>query len=294
MTRATRHKNAPAQGRDRLQGGDNDGTYNSRYQGPPHPERRTRGKAFGGGQNSWRAQDRRRACDEQWRRRGHPVGARYRARAGRTGSQRAGCAGERGDDAQGCELPGKRHRRRYHGDDDQRQVPSSARGRGRARRRADLDRRHREVARAGIRERAGSPARIYQDGLIARLHGAWFSLLSDASTWIASCSESIARSAARVPNSISSDARWKSNQPISPTRGVINRSGGSPASRARVMRSCMMLKASTMIEEMPGRPPPPKNSRFTVRSGEKNLPKRRLGIVGWTDTSSGAALEPCE
>ena len=35
-----------------------------------------------------------------------------------------------------------------------------------------------------------------------------------------------------------------------------------------------------MIEEMPGRPPPPKNSRFTVRSGEKNLPKPRLGEAG--------------
>ena len=35
---------------------------------------------------------------------------------------------------------------------------------------------------------------------------------------------------------------------------AISTSGGSPASRARVMRSCMMLKASTMTVEMPGRP----------------------------------------
>src|SRR5712664_4547694 len=80
--------------------------------------------------------------------------------------------------------------------------------------------------------------------------------------------ESIARSAARVPCAIRSSARWKSNQPISPTRGEISKSGGSPARRARVMRSCMMLKASTMTEEMPGRPALPKNSRFMVRSEE--------------------------
>ena len=35
-------------------------------------------------------------------------------------------------------------------------------------------------------------------------------------------------------------------QPIWPRRGLIVTSGGSPASRARVMRSCMMLKASTI------------------------------------------------
>ena len=43
------------------------------------------------------------------------------------------------------------------------------------------------------------------------------------------------------------------------------------------MRSCMMLKASTITVEMPGRPPPPKNSRFMVRSAEKNLPMPRFG-----------------
>ncbi len=32
-----------------------------------------------------------------------------------------------------------------------------------------------------------------------------------------------------------------------------------------------------MTVEMPGRPPPPKNSRFMVRSAEKNLPKPRFG-----------------
>ena len=38
-----------------------------------------------------------------------------------------------------------------------------------------------------------------------------------------------------------------------------------------------------MTEEMPGRPPPPKNSRFMVRSAENNLPKPRFGGAGSTD-----------
>ena len=54
----------------------------------------------------------------------------------------------------------------------------------------------------------------------------------------------------------------------------------------RVMRSCMMLKASTMTEEMPGRPPPPKNSRFMVRSAEKNFPIPRFRGSG-SGTASG-------
>ena len=37
-----------------------------------------------------------------------------------------------------------------------------------------------------------------------------------------------------------------------PTRGDIMMSGGSPASRDREMRSCVMLKASTTTAEMPG------------------------------------------
>ena len=36
-------------------------------------------------------------------------------------------------------------------------------------------------------------------------------------------------------------------------------SGGSPASRARVMRSCMMLKASTITVDNPGFPGLPMN-----------------------------------
>src|SRR5215210_7622404 len=104
----------------------------------------------------------------------------------------------------------------------------------------------------------------------------------------------MARSAARAPNAIKSLARWKSNQPIWPTRGVINRSGGSPASRARVMRSCMMLKASTITLEMPGRPPPPKNSRFIVRSAENNLPKPRFGGAGSIRTGGASVAGPWE
>ena len=105
-------------------------------------------------------------------------------------------------------------------------------------------------------------------------------------------SDSMARSAARAPWAIRSSARWKSNQPIWPTRGEINRSGGSPARRARVMRSCMMLKASTMTVEMPGRPAPPKNSRFMVRSAEKNLPKPRFGGAGSITSGVAATAAP--
>jgi len=54
----------------------------------------------------------------------------------------------------------------------------------------------------------------------------------------------------------------------------------------------MMLKASTITVEMPGRPPPPKNSRFMVRSAEKNLPRPRFGgagsVSGTTDTEPSA------
>ena len=39
-----------------------------------------------------------------------------------------------------------------------------------------------------------------------------------------------------------------------PSRGLIRTSGGSPASRARVMRSCMMLNARPSRSECPGRP----------------------------------------
>ena len=57
------------------------------------------------------------------------------------------------------------------------------------------------------------------------------------------------------------------------------------------MRSCMMLKASTITEEMPGRPAPPKNSRFMVFSGENRRGKRRLAVAssGAGATASGAA-----
>ena len=47
-----------------------------------------------------------------------------------------------------------------------------------------------------------------------------------------------------------------------PMRGLISTSGGSPASRARVMRSCMMLKASTMTLDRPGRAAVPRKRRF--------------------------------
>jgi hypothetical protein len=56
----------------------------------------------------------------------------------------------------------------------------------------------------------------------------------------------------------------------------------------------MMLKASTMTLEMPGRPPPPKNSRFMVRSAENSLPKPRLGGTGSMTCSGASADAPWE
>jgi hypothetical protein len=56
----------------------------------------------------------------------------------------------------------------------------------------------------------------------------------------------------------------------------------------------MMLKASTMTEEIPGRPPLPKNSRFTVRSGEKNLPNPRFGGATSGGISCKATDALCE
>ena len=46
-------------------------------------------------------------------------------------------------------------------------------------------------------------------------------------------------------------------------------SGGSPASRARVMRSCMMLKASIITVGMPGRRALPTNWRLSACSAPK-------------------------
>ena len=46
-----------------------------------------------------------------------------------------------------------------------------------------------------------------------------------------------------------------------------------------------------MMVDMPGRPAPPKNSRLTVRSAEKNLPKPRFGGAG-SITSGVATVVP--
>ena len=56
-------------------------------------------------------------------------------------------------------------------------------------------------------------------------------------------------------------------------------SGGSPARRARVMRSCMMLKASTITVGMPGRRPPPTNWRLSdaLRAEHGAQAARRFG-----------------
>ena len=48
-----------------------------------------------------------------------------------------------------------------------------------------------------------------------------------------------------------------------------------------------------MTEEMPGRPPLPKNSRFIVRSAEKNLPmprfaRLRFGHLRHSDAGASA------
>ena len=92
--------------------------------------------------------------------------------------------------------------------------------RERAGRRPDFDRRRRQMARAGIRDGAGSAARLHQDRLNAGTKAIRATLStpgaapSGARMWIASWIEMMARSAARAPCAIRSSARWKSNQPI--------------------------------------------------------------------------------
>ncbi len=118
-----------------------------------------------------------------------------------------------------------------------------------------------------------------------------------ANAVIASVTASIDFSAASLPMAMASAARWKSNQPILPSRGEISTSGGSPARRARVMRSCMTLKASTITVGMPGRPRVPKNWRRSER-----LPNRPrippvsssggiVAVVGAVIGDDGAAAE---
>jgi len=43
------------------------------------------------------------------------------------------------------------------------------------------------------------------------------------------------------------------------------------------MRSCMMLKASTITVEMPGRPPPPKKFALHGALGRKKLAEAAFG-----------------
>lgn len=83
--------------------------------------------------------------------------------------------------------------------------------------------------------------------------------------------EASARSVASAPSLIASSARWKSNRPMRPSRGPIRTSGGSPASRARVMRSWMMLNASTITVDSPGWP-----GRRIMRSAPNKLKKPRF------------------
>ena len=100
---------------------------------------------------------------------------------------------------------------------------------------------------------------------------------------------------------IASPARWKSNQPMWPSRGLISTSGGSPASRARVMRSCITLNASTITVGMPGRPRRPKNCRRSARSRAEHAAQavrlrrdaRRHSslVVGAVAGDDGAAAE---
>ena len=65
-------------------------------------------------------------------------------------------------------------------------------------------------------------------------------------TWSASMSSGRMRSTAFSPSRIASSARSNSSKPIWPTRGLICTSGGSPARRERVRRSCMMLSEVVM------------------------------------------------
>ncbi|MOA47052.1 hypothetical protein D3C78_1696450 [compost metagenome] len=60
------------------------------------------------------------------------------------------------------------------------------------------------------------------------------------------------RSTQASPSLMASLARWKSMMEKLPRRGQSWISGGSPAIRARVIRSCMMLMEPVITLHMPG------------------------------------------
>ena len=54
---------------------------------------------------------------------------------------------------------------------------------------------------------------------------------------------------------MASPARWKSIKAKSSSSGISVTSGGSPAIRERVMRSCMILMLDATTSKKPGEPP---------------------------------------
>ena len=158
--------------------------------------------------------------------------------------------------------------------------------------------------RRGDGARADGAARLHPDGVSAAsitCAGVTVAGRGDSAA-IASLIASSARSAASRADVDGLLRRGGNRTSRSwPSRGLISTSGGSPASRARVMRSCMTLKASIITVGMPGRPRRPKNCRLSARSAP-NMPRRPPAcgassaggsslVVGAVAGDDGAAAE---
>ena len=199
--------------------------------------------------------------------------ARWRARAGRARRQ---C--RRRDDAQGHDLHRDRHDRVDHGADDDGQIPSPAGGRAGPARRHHLDRRRGQASRSKRSRARVDALRDYIqtayacDHLTAALQARPRRQRRDRLVDLFERALGRLARRARSPPA----ARWKSNRPMWPMRGLIMTSGGSPASRARVMRSCMMLKASTITVGRPGRSALPKKWRLSDLSAPNSPRSPRL------------------
>ena len=155
-----------------------------------------------------------------------------------------------------------------------------------------VDRRRGQAARRGNRAESPSDARLHPDRLDRPISPTGRCRRTAATARRPPRrSRRCAFSVASAPISIASAARWKSNQPMRPSRGLISTSGGSPASRARVMRSCMTLNASIITVGMPGRPRRPTNCRRSERS-PLNRPRKPFGV--WRRRFGGCVVASSE
>ena len=155
------------------------------------------------------------------------------------------------------------------------QIPPSAGGGAGPARRHHLDRRRGEIAARGDRGRDQRAARVHRD----RVGFSADRFRDRAATPARPRPRRAPRARARPPRCRARSLPARDGNRTArccPTRGLIMMSGGSPASRARVMRSCMMLNASTMTLESPGRLAVPRMRRLAVFSAPNSPNRPRL------------------